>query len=385
MFFESILMENNYKRLLYIDNLRIILVVLVVLAHVAITYGPVGFWYYYERTELNSTYVLAFFVSLMQAFLIGLFFMISAFFTPSALNKKGPKNFFIDRIKRLGIPLLFYIFVIAPSILYLDNLIIKGERANYFIFYYENVLKKGIIDVGPLWFLQVLLFFSILYAIFNEVIIRLLKDKRQLILKFPSNKNIFIAILILAFVTFLVRLQFPISATTSHLNFGLAPQYIFLFGLGILAFNNNWFEAITVKKAKFWFSIAMVAILFWPLFIFFGRSPGLSIEIFAGGLNWQSFIYASWEAVLSISLSICFIYLFRKKFNHQTKLFKEISKSTYSVFIIHSIVIVLLSYLLKDMMFHPLVKFAIVALVGLALCFLISFYITRVRFLKKIL
>jgi len=378
-------MENNYKRLLYIDNLRIILVVLVVLAHVAITYGPVGFWYYYERTELNSTYVLAFFVSLMQAFLIGLFFMISAFFTPSALNKKGPKNFFIDRIKRLGIPLIFYIFIIAPSILYLDNLIIKGERVNYFIFYYEQVLKRGIIDVGPLWFLQVLLFFSILYVIFNEIIVRILKDKRQLVFKFPSNKNIFITILILAFVTFLVRLQFPISATTRQLNFGLAPQYIFLFGLGIVAFNNNWFEAITLKKAKFWFSIAMIAILFWPLFIFIGKSPGLSIEIFAGGLNWQSFIYAFWEAVLSISLSICVIYLFRKKFNHQTKLFKEISKSTYSVFIIHSIVIVLLSYSLKDLMFHPLVKFAIVALVGIPLCFLISFYITRVHFLKKIL
>jgi len=378
-------MENNYKRLLYIDNLRIILVVLVVLAHVAITYGPVGFWYYYERTELNSTYVLAFFVSLMQAFLIGLFFMISAFFTPSALNKKGPKNFFIDRIKRLGIPLLFYIFVIAPSILYLDNLIIKGERVNYFIFYYEQVLKRGIIDVGPLWFLQVLLFFSFLYAIFNEIIVRILKDKRQLVFKFPSNKNIFITILILAFVTFLVRLQFPISATTSHLNFGLAPQYILLFGLGILAFNNNWFEEITLKKAKFWFSIAMIAILFWPLFIFFGRSSELSIEIFAGGLNWQSFIYAFWEAVLSISLSICIIYFFRKKLNNQTKLFKEISKSTYSVFIIHSIVIVLLSYLLKDLMFHPLVKFAIVALAGIPLCFLISFYITKVRFLKKIL
>ncbi len=85
------------------------------LAHAAITYGPVGFWYYYERTGLNSTYVLAFFVSLMQAFLIGLFFMISAFFTPSALNKKGPKKFFIDRIKRLGIPLIFYIFIVSPQ------------------------------------------------------------------------------------------------------------------------------------------------------------------------------------------------------------------------------------------------------------------------------
>ncbi len=223
-----------------------------------------------------------------------------------------------------------------------------------------------------------------LYAIFNEIIIRIIKDKKPLIFKFPSNKNIFLAILVLAIVTFLVRLQFPVSATTRYLNFGLAPQYILMFGLGIAAFNNNWFEAITLKKAKFWFSIAMIAILFWPLFIFFGKSPGPRIEIFAGGLSWQAFIYAFWEAVLSISLSICVIYLFRQKFNHQSKLFKEISKSTYFVFIIHSIVIVLLSYSLKELMFHPLVKFIIVALAGIPICFLISFYITKVSFLKKI-
>ena len=326
-------MESNYKRFLYIDNLRIILMVLVVLSHAAITYGPIGFWYYYERTEFISTYFLAFFVSLMQAFLMGLFFMISAFFTPSSLGRKGPKNFLIDRFKRLGIPLIFYIFIISPLIQYLDNLIIKGERINYFVFYYEKVLKRGIIDVGPLWFLQVLLFFSILYAILNEIIARILKDKRKLTLKFPSDKNIFITIIILAFTTFLVRLKFPISAATIRLNFGLAPQYIFLFGLGILAFNNNWFEAITLKKAKFWFSITIVSIFFWPLFIFFGRSSGLGIEIFVGGLNWQSFIYALWEAVLSISISVCFIYLFRKKFNYQTKLFKGyIKKHIFSFY-----------------------------------------------------
>jgi len=378
-------MENNYKRILYIDNLRIILVILVVLAHIAITYGPVGFWYYYERIDITSNYILAFFVSLMQAFLIGLFFMISAFFTPPALNKKGPKNFLKDRFKRLGMPLIFYIFIIAPAILYLNNLIIKGESVNYFIFYYEQVLKKGIIDVGPLWFLQVLLFFSILYAIFNEIIKRVLKDKRQGTFRFPSNKNIFITILVLALVTFIVRLQFPVSETTRRLNFGLAPQYIFLFGLGIIAYKNNWLELITLKNAKFWFKVATATILFWPLFLFFGRDSGFSIEMLAGGLNWQSFIYSFWEAVLSISLSICIIYLFRHRFNHQTKFTKRLSKSTYTVFIIHAIIIVVLSYLLRDLVLHPLLKFTLVALVGIPLCFLVSFYITRVPFLKRIL
>ena len=109
----------------------------------------------------------------MQAFSNRIvFFMISGFFYPVCIKFKKGQKLFIDKIKRLGIPLIFYIFIIAPSILYLDNLIIKGERVNYFIFYYEQVLKRGIIDVGPLWFLQVLLFFSILYAIINEIIIR---------------------------------------------------------------------------------------------------------------------------------------------------------------------------------------------------------------------
>jgi glucans biosynthesis protein C len=378
-------MESNQKRFLYIDNLRIILMVLVVLSHAAITYGPIGFWYYYERTEFASTYFLAFFVCLMQTFLMGLFFMISAFFTPSSLERKGPKNFLIDRFKRLGIPLIFYILIISPLIQYFDYLIIKGERTNYFIFYYEKVLKNGIIDVGPLWFLQVLFIFSILYAILNEIILRILNDKRKSALKFPSDKNIFIAIIILAFTTFFVRLKFPIDSITVRLNFGLAPQYVFLFVMGILAFNNSWFEAITIKKAKFWFSITIITIFFWPLFIFLNKSSGFGVEIFMGGLNWQSFIYALWEAVLSISISLCLIFLFRDKLNFQTKLLNAIAKSAYSVFIIHSLVIVLLSYSLKDLAFHPLIKFLIVAFAGTVLCFLIGFFVVRIRFLKKIL
>jgi len=143
-------MKNNIRRLLYIDNLRITLVVMVVLSHAAITYGPLGFWYYYERTHLISAYPLAFYVSFIQAFLMGLFFMISAFFIPASLEAKGPKVFLADRLKRLGIPLVFYIFLISPSIRYLGYLIIKNRTVNYFVFYYEEILKKGVVDAGPL-------------------------------------------------------------------------------------------------------------------------------------------------------------------------------------------------------------------------------------------
>ena len=384
-------MENSQKRLLYIDNLRITLVILVVLSHVAITYGPVGFWYYYERTDLNSTYILAFFISVMQAFLVGLFFMISAFFITPALRKKGPGDFLKDRFKRLGIPLVFYIFIITPTILYLNNLFIIGERVNYFLFYYEQFLKKGIFDAGPLWFLQVLLFFSLFYVILKIIRerLRIFKGNIQLAVQgFPSNRSIFLAIICLAMITFFVRIYFPISVATRSLNIGLSPQYIFLFGLGIFAYKNNWFELITPKKARFWFGIAMGTIAVWPLLVLLTGTTGFTgfnIEMIAGGLNWQSFFYSFWEATLSVSLSICIIFLFRFRFNHQTRFASKLSRSSYTVFIIHALIIVLISYLFRSLALHPMLKFLLVSLIGIPLCFLVSLYLTRIPFLKKIL
>ncbi len=41
--------KMSKDRLLFIDNLRILLIVLVIMVHLAITYGaPVGDWYYQE-------------------------------------------------------------------------------------------------------------------------------------------------------------------------------------------------------------------------------------------------------------------------------------------------------------------------------------------------
>ena len=248
-----------------------------------------------------------------------------------------------------------------------------------------EILKKGVIDAGPLWFLQVLLFFSILYAIFDITTAGIRQEKRKLMLEFPSDKNIFIAIIMLGLTNFFLRLILPVSSSIVHLNFGLAPQYIFLFILGIFSSDNKWFEAVTATKAKLWFGISMAAILLWPLFIIINGNTLPDIEIFLGGPRWQSFLYAFWEAALSISMPVWVIYLFRNKFDFQNRLLNSVSKSAYTVFIIHPIIIVSLSHLLKDMVLNLLVKFLIVGLAGITVCFLLGFLIRRIRFLRNIL
>ena len=39
---------------------------------------------------------------------MGLYFMLSSYLAPRSFDRKGAASFAIDRLKRLGIPLLFY-------------------------------------------------------------------------------------------------------------------------------------------------------------------------------------------------------------------------------------------------------------------------------------
>ena len=382
-------MKYTKSRKLYIDNLRTFLVVLVVLLHIAVTYGPIGFWYYYERTGLPSTYLLGFFVSFNQAFLLGLFLLISAYFIIPSYDRKGPELFIRDKFRRLGIPLLFYIIIIGPFLIYIQKLFIAKEKVSFLYFYYNFIIKNIIIEAGPLWFLQALLILSMFYILLMEIVKKALKKKaafKKKGLDFPQNYKIILFIISLAIVTFLVRIRFPIATSIINLQLCFLPQYISLFILGIFTYRNNWFEKITYKKAVFWLSVLAFTTLLWPVLLFFSRTfKEADITLIAGGLRWQAFLYALWEATIAISASIGIIYFFKKKLNRQNNFLVSLYKSTYTVFIIHPLIIVPLSYSIKELEIHPLIKFSIVAIISIPLSFIIGNIIRKIPFLKRIL
>ena len=77
-------------RLFYIDNLRIFLISLVVLLHFNITYGAPGDWYYNEsESGMPEIIPQAMFNATNQAFFMGMFFFISAFFTAASVQRKN--------------------------------------------------------------------------------------------------------------------------------------------------------------------------------------------------------------------------------------------------------------------------------------------------------
>ena len=75
------------SRLFYIDNLRIFLISLIVLLHFNITYGAPGDWYYNESEAGFPEIILqAMFNITNQAFIMGMFFLISAYFTAASIG-----------------------------------------------------------------------------------------------------------------------------------------------------------------------------------------------------------------------------------------------------------------------------------------------------------
>jgi glucan biosynthesis protein C len=374
-------------RLYFVDNLRILLIIVLILHHLAITYGHSGGWYYLEgRPDDIAVLVATLFSGVSQAFYLGFFFMISGYFTPGSYDRKGPWPFLRDRLLRLGIPLLFYIVIIDPLIVYAVAFSVRGIQVSFWDFlgqYYGNYRGLG---TGPLWFVETLLIFAIIYALWR-LLARPAVTAAQRDGKPPSNLAIAVFALLLGVVTFIVRIWLPVGWKFVPLNlqFPYFPQYIALFVVGITAYRQNWFLGIPTATGKVWLGIAIICILLLPVVFVLGGVLEGNTGPFLGGVHWQSFALSLWEQFLCMGMVVGLLVLFRERLNHEGRLAKDMAASAYTVFLIHAPVIVFLALALRGINLHPLLKFVLVAPVAVAICFILASFIRKLPLLRDIL
>ena len=369
-------------RIFYIDNLRIFLIGLVVLHHLSITYGASGSWYYNEvEGDTFTTLLLTLFTAANQSFFMGLFFLISAYFTRISLEKKSTGTFIKDRLIRLGIPLLIFYFLLSPI-------------TNYVAAYYGRTYEGSFIEFikvyqgfgfGPMWFVETLLYFSFIYVIYR-LVFKSRNSKRVKLLKFPKTTAIILFALSIGVISFMVRLWRPLGWELEYVSLQLPffPQYITMLILGILVAKYKWLESITFKQGVKWFVFAQFFIfIVFPLMFYFGIENGA--EPFFGGWTWQASSLALWEQITGFSLMIGLLGIFKEKLFKQGKWARLLSGSAYAVFIIHPVVIVSLSVFVKNWEIYPVLKFALLAPIALILCFGLGILLKQIPLLKKVL
>ena len=386
-------------RLLFIDNLRILVIALVIMLHLSVTYGGAGSWYYKEgRADAISFVVLSWHNGASQAFFMGFLFMISGYFTPASYDRKGPWRFLVDRLLRLGIPLLCYDFIINPALVYLLIRANVIEVEGSFSQLLERYFKEPHVGTGPLWFVETLLIFAVIYVLWRLFIKHLPRVKRGAkylacgftagLSPIPGNIIIVLLAFVLSAVTFAVRIWLPMGWAFEPLNlqFPFFPQYICFFIIGIIAYRGDWFARIPKAAGRFWLSIAVIFILIlFPVLFVAGGAPTGDVSQFAGGLHWQCFAYSVWEQFVGVAMTVALLVLFRERLNRQGTLAKAASASTYTAYIIHAPVIVLLALALRNVGLYPLAKFGLVAAVAVPICFALGNFIRKLPLARRIL
>jgi glucan biosynthesis protein C len=385
---------SSTSRLLFVDNIRVLLTALVVLFHLMITYAGTGDWYYTEGREDTITGVLgAWFLAVTQAFFMGLFLLISAYFVPGSYDRKGARRFLRDRLIRLGVPLALYGWIIRPLLFYLDPVRSAVPRPPLWSFVTAQYFRdQPLLGSGPLWFIETLLLFSALYALWRRLFRpRLAETVRQPdqagATSFPRSISIALLGLLLGMTTFLVRLWFPMGYCFKPLNLqlGFFAQYITLFLVGLTAYRRNWLQSLPDRTGRLWLWVAVSLImLFWPLMLAGGALDG-GIDDFAGGWHWQALGYALWESLVCLSMCIGLIYFFSRHGNRQGKLAGSLSRNAYATYLIHEAVIVAIAYAARGIEVYPLLKWALVSLVALPLCFGLGGLIRKLPYADRVL
>jgi fucose 4-O-acetylase-like acetyltransferase len=149
------------QRLYFVQWLRVFLISLVVAHHAGQPYGPTGGrWPVHDAAQ---TPWLGPFFALNAAYFMGFFFLIAGYFTAGSYDRKGAAAFVQDRLIRLGIPLAFFVFVVFGPLVYFLN----KSPGGFLSFYLSTYVGKWMIEMGPLWFIDQLLVYSLLYAVWR--------------------------------------------------------------------------------------------------------------------------------------------------------------------------------------------------------------------------
>lgn len=373
-------------RLYFIDNLRILLITLVIMQHLSVTYGGVGGWYYYDgEPDQISGIVLTIHNAINQSFFMGFLFLISGYFTASSYNHKGPGQFLKGRFLRLGIPWIFYYLFINTIIVYVLRVKINGYDGSVWNFLTSHFGRFLIAD-GPVWFNETLLIFSIIYVLWRALAktpAPAVRDNGWM----PGNLTIAITALSVGLITFAVRLWRPLGWGFVPLNLQLPffPQYICLFIAGIIAHRHDWFRRIPVSMGRLWLCtvIFFIVIVLPAIFVLGGATEDVSP--YMGGLHWQCFAYAVWEQFVGVAMIIVLLVLFRNRLNRQGKLAKVMSDSSYTTYIIHSLVVVFLALVIRNVQILPVLKFALTVLIAVPLSFSLASVIRQLPLVRRIL
>jgi glucans biosynthesis protein C len=343
--------RRDTTHLAYVDALRVLLIILVIAHHSVEPYvarDPPE--WVLPDAPIPRAWV---FLWVNASFFMGLFFFLAGYFTPGSCTRHGPGAFARERLRRLGIPLALGFAVIVPLDCWFRYRAAGLPLEGYWEYFAHDFLGIATrptywppgrrwpeVQLGHLWFLQHLLIYALLYALWR----RGAPIARAAPMTAAPPGNLWIAgyALALTVATVVTRHWYPINHWIAFLGFvqmepAHLPQYISLFAIGLLAGPRRWIETMPRRRGLGWLAVGTALAAAAYLLIGSGVIAGMNPN------GWPACAY---ECVLCVGLCVGLPVGLRELAIGSGRLWRRLGANVLAVYVFHFPIVMFLQWLL---------------------------------------
>jgi hypothetical protein len=399
--------QASPNRMIFFDNLRYLMVLLVLIFHSGASYGSmVAFWPYHDPNPIEFVDIV---MLLLDVFMMSILFFIAGYFALPSLKKKGGGHFLTGKFKQLGIPWLVITTLVLPVLDYVhycaqsagSEFYPRGYGTHWWRsmqkiaeFYFGAMRMSEYSDMTEhfyqryMWFLSLLLLFFVVFWLLHKTMGKWSRTwERSTQDDTPSNRSVYLALAIagLLNVAFFALVKFLSSSLDNPFDmvwFSLGNLvqfetaklafYVPYFGLGVYAYFSKWFtNGKDFGRPWVW---GLICFSLMVLNMLVGRSMVRAAEP-SVGLQWTFvLLYPLW----TLSFLGAFTALASRRWNRSTSLDRELAANSYNMYLVHYVFPMTLPLLLSAWVGGPtLIKFGTVAPLTVLLSYGFSKYVVR--------
>jgi peptidoglycan/LPS O-acetylase OafA/YrhL len=364
--------KRKRGRLYYFDYLRAFIIMIVILLHSLLPYVEDYIWYV---SEANKSDVFAILSILIDVFIMPIMFFIAGYFAYVSLKKRGSKEFIRTKSHRILLPFIVGVLFFSPIMGYI-SVLSRGMKISYleywFTIYFKNFISSE--HAAHYWFLALLfvfyLSFVVIYRIYGNNIDKL-NNKSKKISK--SQVNIFVlGFFIFGILSFFsVSIISPDDSWISLFNILVfqptrATIYLFYFFLGIIVYLKNFkiSDNLLKKMPIFITGTFLLSLIYLAFKLYF-----ISLKIRPLGFK---LINSMLHFTLCFLIFFTLILIFKKYFNKSISPLNRLAKSSYSIYFIHMIIVVIIQYLLLPYSISVYLKAVLAFILTAVLSYILS-------------
>lgn len=331
----------------WIDNLRILLTVLLVMFHSTIAVGAGraewGFIHLPVQPPAVGLAGLNTLLSTTDSFFMELFFLISALFVPPSCDRRGLGGYMRARLLRIGLPLLALFPLNLLTLL--TAFLLMGRPVPVDLQAPQSFGHPWIAGPAAGWFLIWLLGFDALYLLARRSgrDAGPLPEERR---RPPPRAAVMLLALVVAVLAAIVVQIFAVPLLMERLpplwgvvaaRVGDTPFYGLAFWMGLRACRHGWLEQLRPTQVRPWLWPALAAVILRYVGEASPTMAALTPELL------RPVVHNILHGLVMFGVGLNLIVLMRDRLGTAMPLQRELAADSYGVYLVHFWVIVLLT------------------------------------------